>query len=241
MNRQEYWRQQYKARRPGWQDSQTVYRELIGRYVTPQTALLDIGCGHTEFLREVFERTPHTYGLDPDARALEHNTVLRNLVCGSAEAIPFPDAMFDLVTLAWVLEHLEDPQRVFAEIHRVLKPGGRVIFLTPNTWNYNVWIIRAIPNAFHDFLTTRLYGRQEHDTFPTRYRVNSIRTIEKLLTPIGLVREELHLNGDPTYVSFGKPLFHLACGVEKLLDRKPLQRARVHLIGVYRKGGRRSA
>lgn len=37
--------------------------------------------------------------------------------------------MFDLVVMGWVAKHLENPQKVFNEIHRVLKPGGKVIFL----------------------------------------------------------------------------------------------------------------
>ena len=235
MNRQERWRQRYKERRPEWDSSPILYRQLIGEKVSSTTRILDIGCGHTDFLKEVYDRTPHTYGADPDVTALAKNTTIKNTVTANAEHLPFEDNFFDVVVLAWVLEHLEEPERVFREIHRVLKPNGTVIFLTPNAWNYNVWIIRAIPNAFHDFFTRRLYERQEHDTFPTRYKINSPRRVEKLLTKIGYEREQLLLNGDPTYISFNKPLFAFACLLERLLDLPSLQKARVHLIGSYRK------
>lgn len=235
MNRQERWRQRYKERRPEWDSSPILYRRLIGEKVNGATRVLDIGCGHTDFLKEVYDRTPHTYGADPDAAALAKNTTIKNTVTANAEHLPFEDNFFDVVVLAWVLEHLERPEAVFREIHRVLKPNGTVIFLTPNAWNYNVWIIRAIPNAFHDFFTRRLYERQEHDTFPTRYKINSPRRVESILTKIGFEREQLLLNGDPTYISFNKPLFAFACLLESLLDLRALQKARVHLIVSYRK------
>ncbi len=235
MNRQELWRQRYKALHPEWNASPILYKQLIAEKVTPTTRILDIGCGHTDFLAEVYNRTPFTYGVDPDATTLEKNRTIKNLAVSNAEHLPFENDFFDVVVLAWVLEHLEDPGSVFREIHRVLKPGGSVIFLTPNTLNYNVWIIRIIPNAFHNFFTRRLYQRQDHDTFPTRYRINSPKRIERSLTPLGFEREQLILNGDPTYISFSPFLFRCACCIESILNLPALQKGRVHLIGEYRK------
>jgi SAM-dependent methyltransferase len=156
-------------------------------------------------------------------------------VQGNAEKIPFEDNFFDLVVMEWVAEHLDNPRGSFSEIHRVLKPGGRVIFLTPNVWNYNVWIIRAIPNRFHAFFTRRLYNRGDGDTYPVRYLVNSARRVESVLGGIGFRRDRLILNGDPTYISFNDALFKLACFLERMLQLKALRFANVHLIGIYKK------
>lgn len=57
---------------------------------------------------------------------------------GEITALPFEDGRFDLVAAFDVVEHVEDDQRVFAELTRVLKPGGRLIFsvpLHPAYWN----------------------------------------------------------------------------------------------------------
>ena len=45
-----------------------------------------------------------------------------------AESLPFPDGSFDLVLGHAVLHHLPDLERAFGEFHRVLRPGGRIVF-----------------------------------------------------------------------------------------------------------------
>jgi ubiquinone/menaquinone biosynthesis C-methylase UbiE len=235
LTRQERYRREYERVKKGWNESLDIYKDVIDANVHEHTAILDIGCGHGDFLRDIYARTEHTYGIDPDAQALKLNTVISHTIVGSAYSLPFADNFFDVIVSAWVLEHLDQPETAFREIYRVLKPGGVVIFLTPNTWNYNVWLIRAIPNRFHDFLTRRLYNRQEHDTYPVRYKVNSIRRIEHILRPIGFRQARLIFNGDPSYISFNNLLFKFACLLETILDLKPLQCMRVHLIGVYQK------
>jgi demethylmenaquinone methyltransferase / 2-methoxy-6-polyprenyl-1,4-benzoquinol methylase len=47
----------------------------------------------------------------------------------NAEALPFPDGSFDAVTIAFGLRNVTDKQRALGEMHRVLKPGGRVLIL----------------------------------------------------------------------------------------------------------------
>ncbi len=50
-------------------------------------------------------------------------------VQGDAQQLPFPDASFDTVTIAYGLRNLEDPARGLREFHRVLRPGGRLVVL----------------------------------------------------------------------------------------------------------------
>ncbi len=233
MNRQECYRQAYRCLRPEWQDSLTIYRELIERHMRRDSRILDLGCGSADFLRAAYARAQEVYGIDPDRRALHRNAVIGAKIAGTGDDLPFADNAFDMIALAWVIEHLERPAAVVRELYRVLKPGGLLVFLTPNMWNYNVWMIRMVPNCLHHLFTQALYGRRERETYAVRYRLNSVPRIEAVLRSIGFRRQQLILNGDPSYISFNDPLFRLACSLERLLERDPLRLARVHVIGCY--------
>jgi SAM-dependent methyltransferase len=235
MNKQEFYRAEYKKINPQWQDSLTIYRDLIKEQLQPNCKVLDIGCGYSDYLQPIFTPDIDTYGLDLDEQALAKNTLIKHKVVGGAEIIPFADNFFDLVITAWVMEHLANPEQAFKGIFRVLKPGGQIIFITPNDWNYNVWLIRLIPSFMHDFFTRKLYGRQEHDTFKKYYRINSISRINKILTASGFKQVQLIANGDPSYISFNNWLFKLSCLIEKILNLGRFNQFKVHLLGVFKK------
>lgn len=232
-SRQEHYRDEYRRLRPDWKDSLTIYRELVADNLPLGGAVLDLGCGHADWLSLELARASLVCGVDSDLGALRRNVTHRNLIGARAERLPFPAATFDLVTTAWVLEHLEHPAAVLREVRRVLRPEGRFVFLTPNAWNYNVWLIRLVPDRVHDFLSRRLYARQERDTYPVRYLVNSPRRLERALVAARLRRRQLFLNGDPSYISFNPALFALGRQLERILELGPLRQARVHLLGVY--------
>src|SRR5262249_11093479 len=101
--------------------------------------LLDIGCGTGAFLREVKRNYPRlsVTGLDLSAPFLTFaNRRLADwsrveLVEGAAEAMPFGEAEFDIVTMIYLLHELPPRTRsaVVEEIRRVLKPGGTLILV----------------------------------------------------------------------------------------------------------------
>jgi SAM-dependent methyltransferase len=51
--------------------------------------------------------------------------------CQDVQQLTYADASFDLVTSTEVFEHVPDDRRAFAEVHRVLRPGGHVVFTVP--------------------------------------------------------------------------------------------------------------
>ncbi|HRJ12033.1 MAG TPA: methyltransferase domain-containing protein [Alphaproteobacteria bacterium] len=63
---------------------------------------------------------------------------------GVGEVLPLPDASVDLIVCHTVLEHVRDPEKVVSEMHRVLRPGGRVHLELPNY----LWPIEPHLNTF---------------------------------------------------------------------------------------------
>lgn len=67
-----------------------------------------------------------------------------------AERLPFPNATFDAVVTADVLEHVDDIDRVIGEVARVLKPNGRFVYDTINrTWKSRVLLVWLPERVFH--------------------------------------------------------------------------------------------
>lgn len=105
--------------------------------------LLDIGCGdgaYTIRLADDFNRVD-AIDIEADRLALftersigspaADRITIREM---SATKLDYPDNTFDLVTSIEVLEHIEELDQALEEIRRVLKPGGRFAFTTPNRW-----------------------------------------------------------------------------------------------------------
>ena len=92
---------------------------------------LDVGCGTGELLERAARAHPGRYvGVDLSLDMLEAARrklgTRAGLVVGSATRLPFRARGFDLVVSTSALHHWRDPETAFAEIRRVLRPGGRV-------------------------------------------------------------------------------------------------------------------
>lgn len=102
-------------------------------------AIIELGCGAARTARALLDRYPHSQvtGLEVDARQHARNPASPqarlHFVAGSAEAIPFPDASFDVALLLKSLHHVPLPLLVQAlgEIARVLRPCGHLYVSEP--------------------------------------------------------------------------------------------------------------
>lgn len=102
-------------------------------------AVLDVGCGGG-YLAEAFARDGYEVtGIDPSAAsvaAAEAHADAAGLSIryrvGRGEMLPLGDASFDIVACCDVLEHVDDVRQVLAEVARVLRPGGVLLFDTVN-------------------------------------------------------------------------------------------------------------
>lgn len=111
-----------------------LLRRLLDRYLTSDSCtILDLGCGNGHTILELIGRGFRVIGLDRHAQgllSLRRAMVPAPLLQSDAGRLPFSAGSLDAVVLLDVLEHVEEGT-VLAEIHRVLKSGGRLLLSVP--------------------------------------------------------------------------------------------------------------
>jgi SAM-dependent methyltransferase len=207
-----------------YEDSEHPYRILtrkidaaIGRDFT----ILDAGCGRTApMLVRYRGRAARLIGVDLVAFNERVDGVdLHNWDLGRMD---LASESVDLIYSRSVMEHITYPDAVYREMYRVLKPGGRSIFLTANKWDYASIIATLVPNAWHPKIVRRTEGREECDVFPTRYRTNTKRDIRRHARRCGLEIEEFRYLGQyPSYFMFNSLLFLLGTAYQKMIEAVP--------------------
>lgn len=112
-----------------------ILTDLLRKHIPPDAALLDAGCGTGGLLLRLRELSVCSFGFDLSSEAAEfwgQRGVKANANVASINEIPYPDAHFDAVVSADILEceGVRD-QQAYHELVRVTKPGGRVIVVVP--------------------------------------------------------------------------------------------------------------
>jgi ubiquinone/menaquinone biosynthesis C-methylase UbiE len=180
------------------------YKERLARLVEPGMRILHAGCGwDKKDVSRPYIDTCKVVGVDLDPRvaSMFHS----EFHLGSLTSMPFESSSFDLIFCEYVVEHLEDPEGAFREMRRVLKPGGRILLLTPNLYSYKTLAAALTPHQFHILMGQLRYGRgQEADMYPTLYRCNTAAAFRRLARDTGLelVEVELVTNGPTWFEKF---------------------------------------
>jgi dolichol-phosphate mannosyltransferase len=116
---------------------------IITRFARSGGRVLDVGCGSSVILQSL----NHAVGVDirhPKMRYMRRYGV--PLVTGSIFALPFADRSMDCVVCSEVIEHVPADPVIFAELDRVLRPGGLLILGTPD---YATWSWPVIERLYH--------------------------------------------------------------------------------------------
>ena len=155
--------------------------------------LLDIGCGDGEFSYRIRKLGWAVEGLDFDAEAArlaEQRHGLKVNVC-SVEEMAYPDDSFDAVTMNHVIEHLADPLAVLRNVRRILKPGGRLIVVTPNAGSWGL----------------RLFGRNWQALDPPRHiHILSLHALETAVRAAGFEKMQAVLTASRAWSIFAASL-----------------------------------
>jgi ubiquinone/menaquinone biosynthesis C-methylase UbiE len=143
--------------------------------------VLEIGTGKGRFLAAMAKHADGVTTLDADAkqqRAAKLHVCQTRAGCGirfvahDAEHLPWPDASFDTVASVNTFHHLERPMRVFKEMLRVLKPGGKLVLCDFSPRGFQIFDrIHRFEGGTHPRLKNGLsdFGRRlRHPAWKTR-------------------------------------------------------------------------
>lgn len=136
----------------------------------PFDTLLDVGCGTGPMIELLVSKYPekHYTGADITPKMIEvanakhlPNTIFQ---VADSENLPYEENSFDAVICANSFHHYPNPQKFFDGVHKVLKPGGRLILRDYTSFNWLVWLMNHIEMPLANLIghgDVRAYTRDE--------------------------------------------------------------------------------
>ena len=175
-------------------DQLYILRQYVG--ILERKRILEVGSGFGAFT--LYARKFHyldVIGIEPGVDEFSDSLNISRsfaeelgidpnvIVQGTGENIPFPDNAFDVIYSSNVLEHVQNPQKVFKESLRVLKPGGYLQFVIPSygsLWegHYNLPWIPYLPKRFAKIYVS-LFRRDP--SFIDTLQFNNYFSIQRIL------------------------------------------------------------
>jgi ubiquinone/menaquinone biosynthesis C-methylase UbiE len=212
-------------------DGTIAFFNRVQALLKPNMQVVDMGCG-----RGAYQSDPSEYrrrirmlggdgrrviGLDIDPAASVHPFIDEFRLITDVKRWPLDDSSADMLVADFVLEHVAEPELFFAEVRRVLKPGGFCCFRTPNKWFYVSVLARLIPNRHHAKAVGMVQdNRESQDVFPTYYRCNTRPTLTRLMEGHRLSPVVYLIEPEPGYLQFSSLVYNIGAVVHRLLPPK---------------------
>ncbi len=194
-------------------DGTVAFYQRVNALLHPSMTVVDVGAGrgksavdpvgYRRELQRLRGKVSSVIGLDVDESVLVNPNVDAAHVITVGGSLPLDDASVDLIVSDFTFEHVADPRWMAAEIDRILRPGGWVCARTPNRWGYIGIPTRLVPNRFHHSVLRRVQPeKEERDTFPTTYRLNTRAQIARHFPPSRFDDHSYAADSEPAY--FGR-------------------------------------
>lgn len=210
----------YYFSRPGYVGGTQQFHELCGRYIASGSKILEIGAGPRNATSDYLATLGTVTGVDL-TNEIAGNTALTEYHLYDGATLPFAADSFDACVSNYVVEHVQDPERHFMEVSRVLRPGGSYLFRTPNMYHYVTTASRLLPHSLHRAWANRLrvLATDAHEPWPTVYRANTKRAIMSLAKRTGLRLAHCELSEkEPSYGRASVMLFYPMLAYERIVN-----------------------
>jgi SAM-dependent methyltransferase len=187
--------------------------------------ILEVGAGPTNPTSAFLATLGVLRGVDACDEALANAHLLEARLTRPDGTYTYDNETFDAAVSNYVVEHVADPRTHLGEIRRVLRPGGRYLFRTPNLFHYVAIVSRFTPHSFHLLVANKLRALPDdnHDPWPTIYAMNTPAAVRRLAAETGFEVEELRLvEKEPSYGMYARPLFLLFMAYERAVNATDL-------------------
>lgn len=160
--------------------------------------VLDIGCGsgvgrEASHQWKIKNAASDFWGIEPDPDVTPVAGLFDHFQHALMETAELPAESFDAAYSSMVMEHVANPASFLAAVHRVLKPGGAYLFVTPNAESFVPWATKTLHAMRIDELALRIIKRKaevEEYHYPVQFRANSPRQIDRLAAVGGFAPPE---------------------------------------------------
>jgi SAM-dependent methyltransferase len=173
--------------------------QVLGLHASECGRLLDIGCGNGALLARLRSLGWETVGheMDPMAACFARSHFGLDVREGLLAEAGFAPESFDVVTLSHVIEHFHYPENLVLQCRGLLKPGGKLIILTPNTDSLGhkhfreSWRGLEPPRHIHCFNVKTLSTCVERG----HMRVEKIETLSRMMRAIWYTSRQIQRSG----------------------------------------------
>jgi ubiquinone/menaquinone biosynthesis C-methylase UbiE len=152
------------------------------RLAKPIDNIIDIGCGFGHVLNQI-KKTKLTVGVDISFNRLSNLNDDVTKVRALAEELPFKSESFDLAILTDIFEHVQDEKLLVAEVLRILKPGGTLLFACPWEQDLSVYDLKEYKEKFVDYKYKHLRSVDEvmiQDNFSDFEMISSTQIVSHM-------------------------------------------------------------
>lgn len=160
--------------------------------------LLDVGCGNGQFLATMRDLGWEIQGIEPDVQAArfarDHFGV--QVIASTLEKATIPNEFFDAITISHVIEHVSDPIKFLGKCHRILKPTGKLVVVTPNIESMahrifkESWRGLEPPRHFYLFSLSTLRLCAERAGFQVKILVTLTRLAHKMWSTSRIIQDK---------------------------------------------------
>ncbi|MBM2814354.1 MAG: putative Methyltransferase [Ignavibacteria bacterium] len=206
---------------PRW----TVFKQRLSSILTSDLVWVDCGCGENYLINEYSPLAKKAIGVDVIKPQVKDDLFIK----ADIKSLPFEDNSVDLITLKFVIEHIDDIDNDFRDIVRVLKKDGKLLLITTNLCNPFIALARIIPYKIKNKIITSVFKVKDEDVFPTYHHFNSPGRFKKSIK--GLALKEMEFISDINFTN--NFVFILFLGWHFITKLFGLKFLRTNIIGVF--------